>query len=90
MRLFKKEGKRFSNNLDPSFVADNKLLQKTVKPFLLNKGNYEPQIKLIQKDKLLQDDDQIANKLKDFFLRMRCLYGIIILPLNNEVGGESD
>ena len=66
MKLFKKDWKRFSNNLDPSFFAD-KLFWETVKPFLSNKGNYEPQIKLIQQDKLFQDDDQIANKLKDPF-----------------------
>ena len=59
-RLCKKERKRFSNNLNPSFVTDNKLFWKIVKPFFSNKRNYESHIKLVQKDELLQDDGIIA------------------------------
>ena len=36
--IVQKDGKRFYNKVDPSFVAD-KLFWKTVKPFLSNKGN---------------------------------------------------
>ena len=32
--------KRFFNNLNPSFVNDNKLFWKTIKPFFSNKENY--------------------------------------------------
>ena len=39
-RLYKKERKRFFSNLNPSFVNDNKLFWKTIKPFFSNKGNY--------------------------------------------------
>ena len=39
-RPYKKERKRFFNNLNPSFVTDNKLFWKTIKPFFSNKGNY--------------------------------------------------
>ena len=53
--LYKKERKGFFNNLNPSFVTDNKLFEKTVKPFFSNKGNYGAQIKLVEKDEVLQD-----------------------------------
>ena len=64
IRLHKNERKRFFNNLNPSFVTDNKLFWKTIKPFFSNKGNYGSQIKLVEK---LQDDDQIAKELNKFF-----------------------
>ena len=66
-RLYKKERKRFFNNLSPYFVTDNKLFWKTIKPFFSNKGNYGPQIKLVEKDEVLQDDDLIAKELNKFF-----------------------
>ena len=66
-RLYKKERKRFFNNLTPSFVADNKLFWKKIKPFFSNKGNCGSQIKLVEKDEVLQDDDLIAKELNKFF-----------------------
>ena len=58
-RLYKKERKRFFNNLNLSFVTDNKLFWKTIQPFFLNKVNYGSQIKFVEKDEVLQDDDLI-------------------------------
>ena len=39
--------------LNPYFVTDNKLFWKTVKPFLSDKGNYEANIELIEKEDVL-------------------------------------
>ena len=64
-RLYKKERKKFFNGLNPSFVTDNKLFWKTVKPFFLDKGNYEAFIKLVED--VLQNDSEIAKKLNEFF-----------------------
>ena len=66
-RLYKKERKRFFNNLNPSFGTDNKLFWKTIKPFFSNKVNYGSRIKLIEKDEVLQDDNLIAKELNKFF-----------------------
>ena len=66
-RLYKKERKRFFNNLNPFFVTDNKLFWKTTKPFFSNKGNYRSQVKLVEKDEILQGDDPIAMELNKFF-----------------------
>ena len=62
----KKERKLFFNGLNPSFVTDNKLFCKMIKPFFSNRGNYGSQIKL-EKDEALQDDDLIAKELNKFF-----------------------
>ena len=55
-RLFKKERKKFFNKLNPSFFNDNKLFWKTIKPFFSNKGSSGSNIKLVEKDEILQDD----------------------------------
>ena len=53
--------------LNPYFVKDNKLFWKTVKPFLSDKGNYEANIELIEKEDVLQDDSEIVEKLNELF-----------------------
>ena len=58
---------RFFNNLNPSFVTGNKLSWKTIKPFFYNKGNYGSQIKLVEKDEVLQGNDLIVKELNKFF-----------------------
>ena len=66
-RLYKKERENFFSSLNSSFVKDNKLFWKTMKPFFANKGNLGPNIKLVEKNELLQNDQEIANELNTFF-----------------------
>ena len=63
-RLYKKERKKFFNGLNPSFVTDNKLFWKTVKPFFLDKGNYGANIILVEEEEALQNDSEIAKEIK--------------------------
>ena len=72
-RLYKKEKKQFFNNLNPSFVTDNKSFWKMFKPFFSNKGNYGSEIEVVEKDEALPDKDLIAKELNKF-LRMLCLH----------------
>ena len=51
-RLYKKESKRFFNSLNLSFVKDNKLFWKTVKPFFSNKGDHGANIQLDEDNEL--------------------------------------
>ena len=48
-------------------MADNKLFWKTVKLFFSSKGSHWGNIKLIGGNKLLQDDREIAEELRNFF-----------------------
>ena len=73
-RLYKKERKKFFNGLNPSFVTDNKLFWKTVKPFFSGKGNYGAIIKLVEG--VLQNDSKIAEKLNQFFKNAVSTLGI--------------
>ena len=72
-RLYKKEKKQFFNNLNLSFVTDNKSFWKTIKPFFSNKGNYGSETEVVEKDEALPDKNLIAKELNKF-LRMLCLY----------------
>ena len=66
-RLYKKERKNFFNKLSTSFVSDNKLFWKTVKPFFSNNGSHRGNTKLLEGDKLLQDNSEVAEELNNFF-----------------------
>ena len=66
-RLYKKERKNFFNNLNPKFVSDNKLFWKTVKPLFSNKASYNANIKLIDKDEIIQNDEEVGETLNSFF-----------------------
>ena len=66
-RLYKKERKKFFKKLNPSFVNDNTLFWETIKPFFSNKGSSGSNIKLVEKDEILQGDIKIAEELNMFF-----------------------
>ena len=75
-RLYKKERKKFFNGLNPSFVTDNKLFWKTIKPFFSDKGNYGDNIKLVEEEQVLQNDSEIAEQLNKFFKNAVSTLGI--------------
>ena len=66
-KAYKNRAIKFFKILNPSFVNDNKLFWKTVKPFFSNKGNSESNIKLVEKDEVLQDDKKIPQELNTLF-----------------------
>ena len=66
-RLYKKERKNFFNNLNPKFVSDNKSFWKTVKPLFSDKASYNASIKVTDKDKIVQNDEKVAEILNSFF-----------------------
>ena len=66
-RLYKKERKRYYINLDVKKVSDNKSFWKTIKPFLSDKGTGKDNITLIEGDKIVQDDTEIAEIMNECF-----------------------
>ena len=58
----------FFNGLNPSFVTNNKLFWKTVKPFFLDKENYGANTKLVEGEEVLQNNSEITEKLNEFSL----------------------
>ena len=66
-RLYKKERKRYYEKLDVKNVTDNKTFWKTVKPFLSEKGNTFSKITLVEGDEIIYNDQNVAQKLNEFF-----------------------
>ena len=55
----KRKCKKFFNKLNPSFVNDNKLFWKAIKPLFSNKGSSGRNIQLMEKDEMMQDDKNL-------------------------------
>ena len=62
-RLYKKERKKFLYKLNLFFVNDNKLLWKTVKALFSNNPLFGSNIKLVEKDEVLQYCFKYCNRL---------------------------
>ena len=72
------------NGLNPSFVTDYKVFWKPVKPFFSDKGNYGTNIKLVDEEEVLQNDNEIAENLNEFFKNAVSTLGFTETSYNKE------
>ena len=66
-KLYKKEKRQYYNNLDLRKVTDNKLFWKTIKPLMSDKGTSANKICIVENDKLLVKEEDVANSLNNYF-----------------------
>ena len=66
-KLYKKERRKFYENLDIEKITDNKKFWKTMKPFFSDKGAGKTDIILIEGEKIIQADSEIADVMNNFF-----------------------
>ena len=66
-KLYKKERKRFYTNLDVRNITDNKKFWKTMKPFFSDKGLGKNAITLVEGNKIIGEDVEVATTLNTFF-----------------------
>ena len=67
-RLYKKERKKFFENLNLPFVVDNKKFSKLVKPLFNEKGGgVSNEVVLLEKDKILRDDNEVPKEFHSYF-----------------------
>ena len=66
-RLYKSERKKYYSNLDIKFLTDNKRFWNIMKPFFSDKGITPNSITLIEEDKIISSDVDVATKLNSFF-----------------------
>ena len=66
-KLYKKEMKKYYNNLDLNDIVDNKLFWKTMKPFLSNKATQSSQIRLVDENNVISEEAAVAETLNNFF-----------------------
>ena len=66
-KLYKKERKRFYDNLDITNTTDNKKFWKTVKPLLSDKARCRSsKINLVVNDEILSTDKEIAEAFNTY------------------------
>ena len=66
-KLYKKERKNYYTSLDIKNITDNKQFWKTIKPFLSEKIKTTSKIKLKDPDKIISNDDKVAEEFSTFF-----------------------
>ena len=71
--LLRNEKKNFYSSLDTKVVTDNRTFWKTVKPLLSEKVTKHSKINLVEDDKIISRDDQIAKKFSECFINIPIL-----------------
>ena len=67
-RLYKKERRKYYNNLDHKKITDNKQFWKTVKPYISNKGQTGNKITLVDNNEIIITDEDVSEKFNSFFV----------------------
>ena len=67
MFLLRNVQKQYFGSLDKKHVTDNKTFSKTVKPFLSDETGNSPKIKLAEKNKIIVNEEKIAETSNTFF-----------------------
>ena len=86
--LFRKEKKKFYNNLDIKNITDNRLFWKTVKPFFSEKSQHREKITLIEQTNIITNDKLIAESFNKFFSNI--VKNLNIPPLEEYIGNTDD
>ena len=66
-RLYKKERKKYYENLDSKQITDNRKFWKTVRPFLTDKGSSSSKITLVNGEAILSDAHSISTQFSNFY-----------------------
>ena len=66
-RLYKREKRKFYSNLNLTDITDNKKFWKTMKPLFGGKGGTKDKIVLVEGDRIINEDAEIAQTFNDFF-----------------------
>ena len=67
VRLFKKEKKRYYDSLDTNNFSDNKLFWKNIKPLFSDKQLHHNKISLVENEKIIAKDGDIAETFNTYF-----------------------
>ena len=59
--------KKFYNNLSPNFISDNKKFWKCIKPLSSDKQRNNNNITLVDKEQIINNDEETAQTLTDHF-----------------------
>ena len=65
--LYKKQRKQFFNQMDIKNFTDNKKFLENINPFFSNKGPKNNKITIVEGQKIISEDQEVAEALSDFF-----------------------
>ena len=65
--LFRKEKRNYFNNLDTKLIIDNKKFWNTIKPLFSDKHSIKKKITIVDGDKIITNDSEIAETMNMFF-----------------------
>ena len=71
--LLRNEKKKFYSNLDNKVAIGTRIIWKTVKPLLSEKVRKHSKINLVEDNKIISRDDQIAKKFSEYFISIPIL-----------------
>ena len=66
-RLYKRERKNYYSQLNLNNITDNKKFWHTMNPLFSNKGGGKDNIVLVNDNKVISDDTEVAQTFNDFF-----------------------
>ena len=66
-RLYKRERRKYYSNLNMNSITDNKKFWITVKPLFGDKGGAREKIVLVEGDRIINEDAEVAQTFNDFF-----------------------
>ncbi len=66
-RLYKRERKKFYSRLNLNDITDNSKFWKTMKPLFGDKGGAKEKIVLVEGDRIINEDSEVAQTFNDFF-----------------------
>ena len=69
VKILRQAKTSYYGNLDLNFVTDNKKFWKTVKPLFTDTVQTSSSITLIENEKFITNDSEIAEILNDFFYK---------------------
>ena len=84
-RLYKKQRRTFYNNIDFKKFTDNKKFWKNVNPLLSGKSKTQNKISLVEQNKIITDDRELAQTFNDFFKN-----AVTNLNLDKNIGYEEN
>ena len=94
-RLYKRERRKFYSNLNLNDITDNKMFWNVTKPLFSNKGGGKDNIVLVDGDKIISDDSEVAQTFNDFFKNTLTSLDIVenkflLTETNNESSGVNE
>ena len=76
VKLFRTEKRNFYKNLNTSDITDNKKFQKTVKTVLTDKSRSNSNITLIDNNRMISNDKEVAEAMNDYFISITDSLGL--------------